>query len=77
MVVGVVVPFVSIDPFEVDVPLVGVCCALLSVFERGRRIAASTSAEPDFEVDARLPCLAMRSREEQIMLLAVLMLKVL
>lgn len=41
-----------------------------------RRMHARTSAEPDFEVEARLPCFAISSREEQMMLLAVLMLKV-
>jgi hypothetical protein len=35
------------------------------------------SAEPDFEVDALLPCLAMRRRLEAMMEAVVLMLKVL
>lgn len=43
----------------------------------GSFIQASTSAEPDLLVLARLPCLAISSRDEQMMLLAVLMLKVL
>jgi len=43
----------------------------------GSCIQASTSADPDFDVDARLPCLAISSSEEHRILLAVLMLKVL
>ena len=39
-------------------------------------MAASTSAEPDLEVDARLPCLAMSSSEEAMIDEAVLMLNV-
>jgi len=37
---------------------------------------ARTSAEPDLEVEARLPCFAMRRREEARMEEVVLMLKV-
>ncbi len=38
---------------------------------------ASRSAEPDLEVEARLPCLAMRRRLEAMIEAVVLMLKVL
>lgn len=38
---------------------------------------ASRSAEPDVDVEARLPCLAMSSSEEAIMDEVVLMLNVL
>ena len=43
----------------------------------GSCMQARTSAEPDFEVDARFPCFAISKSDEQIMLLAVLMLNVL
>ena len=65
------------ESFVVIEPFVATDCWFVCVVELARRMAASTSAEPDFEVEARLPCLAMRRREEQMMLLAVLMLNVL
>lgn len=71
VVVDLVVPLVvvsSLVPFVVS---------LVVCVEGASFIAASTSADPDLDVDARLPCLAMRSRDEQIILLAVLILKVL
>lgn len=40
-------------------------------------VLESRSAEPDLEVEARLPCLAIRRSEEARMELVVLMLKVL
>lgn len=43
----------------------------------GNAMLAMRSAEPDLEVDARLPCLEMRRREEARMEAVVEMLKVL
>jgi len=41
------------------------------------RAQARRSAEPDFEVEARLPCLAINRREDERIDAVVLMLKVL
>lgn len=43
----------------------------------GKAMLAMRSAEPDLEVEARLPCLEMRRREEARMEAVVEMLKVL
>lgn len=43
----------------------------------GKAMLAMRSAEPDLEVEARLPCLEMRRREEARMDAVVEMLKVL
>ena len=56
----------------------GVTCGRFgggALLERGN--AARTSAEPDFEVEARLPCFAMRRRDEARMEEVVLILNVL